>query len=41
MYVSVVRNFQRDDAVHREETAKIMRVEKINDGRWGVAIRIL
>lgn len=41
MYVSVVRNFQRDDTVHREETAKIMRVEKINDGRWGVAIRIL
>jgi len=41
MYVSVVRNFQPEDPVHREETAKIMRVEKLADGRWGVAIRIL
>jgi len=41
MYVSVVRNFQPEDPVQREETAKIMRVEKLDDGRWGVAIRIL
>ena len=41
MYVSVVRTFQRDDMVHREETAKIMRVEKLSDGKWGVAVRIL
>jgi hypothetical protein len=41
MYVSVVRNFQREDPVHREETAKIMRVEKLDHGGWGVAIRIL
>jgi hypothetical protein len=41
MYLSVVRNFQRDDTVYREETAKIMRVEKLSDGRWGVAVRVL
>lgn len=41
MYVAVVRNFRRDDTLQREETAKIMRVEKLNDGRRGVAIRIL
>ena len=41
MKVSVARNFQPSDTVHREETAKIMRVERLNDGKWGVAIRIL
>jgi hypothetical protein len=41
MNVSVARNFRADDTVHREETAKITRVEKLEDGRWGVAIRIL
>lgn len=41
MNVSVARNFHADDSVHREETAKIMRVEKLEDSRWGVAIRIL
>jgi hypothetical protein len=41
MYVAVVRNFQRDDTLNHEETAKIMRVERLNEGRWGVAIHIL
>jgi len=41
MNVSVARNFRPDDTVHREETAKVARVEKLNDGKWGVAIRIL
>lgn len=41
MNVSVARNFHADDTAHREETAKITRVEKLEDGRWGVAIRIL
>ena len=41
MNVSVARNFHVDDSVHREETAKIMRVEKLEDSRWGIAIRIL
>jgi PilZ domain len=41
MNVSVARNFQPGDIVHREETAKVTRVERLNDGKWGVAIRIL
>jgi hypothetical protein len=41
MNVSVARNFQRDDSEHLEETAKVTRVEKLMDGKWGVAIRIL
>lgn len=41
MNVSVARNFQRGDTVHREETARVMRVERLSDSKWGVAIRIL
>ena len=41
MNVTVVRNFQPEERVHREETGTVTRVEKLNDGRWGVAIRIL
>ena len=41
MNVSVARNFHADDTAHREETAKITRVEKLENGRWGVAIRVL
>jgi hypothetical protein len=41
MNLSVARNFQPRDTVHREETAKVMRVEKLSDDKWGVAIRIL
>ena len=40
MDVSVARNFHADDPVHREEPATITRVERLEDGRWGVAIRI-
>jgi hypothetical protein len=40
MNVSIARNFQPDDLVHREETAKVVRVERLSDGRWGVAIRV-
>jgi hypothetical protein len=41
MNVSVVRNFQPEEMVHREETGTVTRVEKLNAGRWGIAIRIL
>jgi PilZ domain len=41
MNVSVVRNFQPEERVHREETGTITRIEKLENGRWGVAIRIL
>ena len=41
MNVAVARNFQPEDRMHREEMGTVTRVEKLNDGRWGVAIRIL
>jgi hypothetical protein len=41
MNVSVARNFQPTDPIHCKETAKVVRVERLEDGRWGVAIRIL
>src|SRR5260370_3782148 len=41
MNVSVTRNFQPEDRMHREETGTVTRVERLKDGRWGVAIRIL
>jgi hypothetical protein len=40
MNVCVARNFQAGDPIHREETAKVARVERLSDGRWGVAIRV-
>ncbi len=41
MNVSLARNFQAADPMRHEETAKIVRAERLSDGRWGVAIRIL
>lgn len=41
MNLSVARNFRPGDALHREETAKVVRVEKLGDEKWGVAIRVL
>lgn len=40
MNASVTRNFQADDPMQREEAAKVVRVERLSDGRWGVAIRV-
>lgn len=41
MNVSLARNFQAADPTHREEIAKIVCMNRLSDGRWGVAIRIL
>ncbi len=41
MNVSLARNFQPAGPTHHEETAKIVRTERLSDGKWGVAIRIL
>lgn len=41
MNVSLARNFQPAGPTHHEEAAKIVRTERLSDGRWGVAIRIL
>jgi hypothetical protein len=39
--VSLARNFQPAGPTHHEETAKIVRTERLSDGKWGVAIRVL
>jgi hypothetical protein len=41
MNVSLDRNFQPAGPTHHEETAKIVYTERLSDGKWGVAIRIL
>jgi hypothetical protein len=41
MNVSLARNFLPAGPTHREETAKIVRTERLSDDKWGVAIRIL
>ena len=41
MNVLLARNFQPVGSTQDEETAKIVRTERLSDGRWGVAIRIL
>jgi hypothetical protein len=41
MYVYVTRNFHPEDLMGREETADVVRVEKLKSGKWGVAIRVL
>jgi hypothetical protein len=41
MEVYVTRNFQPGDPMNREEIADVVRVEKVENGKWGVAIRIL
>jgi len=39
--VSVVRNFQLGDVANLEETGQIMRIDRLPDGKLGVAIHIL
>jgi hypothetical protein len=41
MNVIVMLNFGADDPIHREQIGDIVRLEKLEDGKWGVAIRIL
>jgi hypothetical protein len=41
MNVIVTLNFGPDDPMHREQIGDVVRVEKLDDDKWGVAIRIL
>jgi hypothetical protein len=41
MNVIVTLNFRWDDPVQREYIGDVVRLERLEDGRWGVAIRIL
>lgn len=41
MNVSLARNFEPAGPTHHEETAKIVRTERLSDGRLGVVLRVL
>jgi hypothetical protein len=41
MNVLVSLNFGPDDPMHRDQIGDVVRVDKLEDGKWGVAIRIL
>ena len=41
MCVAVTRNFVPGDPMNREEGAEVVRVERLKNGKWGVAIRVL
>jgi hypothetical protein len=41
MNVIVALNFGPDDPMHREQIGDVVRVDRLEDGKWGVAIRIL
>ena len=41
MNVFVTLNYRSDDRMHREQIGDIVRLQKLADGNWGVAIRIL
>jgi hypothetical protein len=41
MNVIVTPNFRPDDLTQKEYIGDVVRLERLGDGRWGVAIRIL
>ncbi len=41
MGVYVVRNFQPGDPMLNEEIGDVVRIDKLPEGKWGVAVRIL
>jgi hypothetical protein len=41
MNVVVALNFGPDDARHREQIGDVVRVDELDEYKWGVAIRIL
>ena len=41
MNVIVTPNFRQDDLMQQEYLGDVVRLERLEDGKWGVAIRIL
>ncbi len=41
MNVIVTPNFRPEDSMQREYIGDVVRLERLGDGKWGVAIRIL
>ena len=41
MNVVVTLNFGPDDPIHREQIGDVVRIDALDEAKWGVAIRIL
>jgi len=41
MNVVIALNFGPDDPIHREQIGDVVRIDELDEDRWGVAIRIL
>jgi hypothetical protein len=41
MNVIVTLNFGPEDPIHRERIGDVVRVEELDEDKWGIAIRIL
>ena len=41
MNVIVTPNFHPEDSIQREYMGDVVRIERLEEGKWGVAIRIL
>jgi hypothetical protein len=41
MNVIVTLNFGPDDPMHREQIGDVVRMERLDEDKWGIAIRIL
>jgi hypothetical protein len=41
MNVVVALNFGPDDPIHREQIGDVVRIDELDEEKWGVAIRIL
>ena len=41
MNVVVTLNFGPDDPIHREQIGDVVRIDELDEDKWGVAIRIL
>src|ERR1700722_18412489 len=41
MNVIITLNFGPEDNIHREQIGDVVRMERLEAGKWGVAIRIL
>jgi hypothetical protein len=40
MIVYVTRDFRSNDPTNREDQGTVMRVDKLREGRWGVAVHL-
>ena len=40
MVVYITRDYRTNDPTRKEEQGRVMRVDKLREGRWGIAVRL-